>query len=108
MATKQQKPMTPDREYHEGNCDITPGMELAAEAFGISERGAIHVGYFADLIVFDELDIADKSTFDKPEELATGMKYVIVNGRVAVKDGRPTRILAGRALRQPTIITGSH
>ena len=73
---------------------------LTAETFNIPERGRLRVGYFADVIVFDPKTIADRATYEQPETLATGMKYVVINGKIAVDDGKYTGILAGRALRK--------
>jgi N-acyl-D-aspartate/D-glutamate deacylase len=73
---------------------------LAAETFRIPERGLIREGYFADVIVFDPKTIADLATYEQPELLATGMRFVIVNGRIAVENGAYTGVLAGRALRK--------
>ena len=73
---------------------------LTAEMFRIPERGLIREGYFADVIVFDEKTVADRATYEQPELLSVGMKFVIVNGRVAVENGAYTGALAGRALRK--------
>jgi N-acyl-D-aspartate/D-glutamate deacylase len=73
---------------------------LTAETFRIPERGLIREGYFADVIVFDEKTVAERSTYDQPELLAVGMKFVIVNGNVAIDGGTYTGALAGRALRK--------
>ena len=73
---------------------------LTAEWFRIPERGLIREGYFADVIVFDPQTVSDRSTYEQPELLATGMKFVIVNGKLAVDEGTFTGILAGRALRK--------
>ncbi len=73
---------------------------LTAEWFRIPERGMIREGYFADVIVFDPTTVVDRSTYEQPELLATGMKFVIVNGKIAVEDGAFTGVLAGRALRK--------
>jgi len=73
---------------------------LTAEWFRIPERGLIREGYYADVIVFDEKIIADRSTYEQPELLAVGMRFVIVNGRIAVEEGKFTGVLAGRALRK--------
>jgi N-acyl-D-amino-acid deacylase len=73
---------------------------LTAETFRIPERGLIRVGYFADVIIFDEKTIADRATYEQPELLAVGMKYVIVNGKIAVENGAYAGVLAGRALRK--------
>jgi N-acyl-D-amino-acid deacylase len=73
---------------------------LTAEIFRIPERGVIREGYFADVIIFDPKTIADRATYEQPELLATGMRFVFVNGRVAVENGAYMGVLAGRALRK--------
>jgi N-acyl-D-amino-acid deacylase len=73
---------------------------LAAETFRIPERGLIRENYFADVIVFDPKTVSDRSTYEQPELLAVGMKYVIVNGKIAVDNGTYSGALAGRALRK--------
>ena len=73
---------------------------LTAEMFRISERGLIREGYFADVIVFDEKTVSDRATYEQPEVFSVGMKYVIVNGKLAVDSGAYTNVLAGRALRK--------
>ena len=73
---------------------------LTAEIFRIPERGLIREGYFADVIVFDPQTVSDRATYEQPELLAKGMRYVIVNGRVAVENGTYTGVFAGRALRK--------
>jgi N-acyl-D-aspartate/D-glutamate deacylase len=73
---------------------------LTADTFRIPERGLIREGYFADVIVFDPKTISDRSTYEQPELLAIGMKYVLVNGKIAVDEGAYTGVLAGRALRK--------
>ncbi len=79
---------------------IRRSSALTAETFRIPERGYLRVGYFADVIVFDPKTVADRATYEQPETLATGMKYVIVNGKIAVDEGKYAGILAGRALRK--------
>lgn len=73
---------------------------LTAETFRIPERGRLRVGYYADVIVFAEQTVADRATYTQPDLLATGMRYVIVNGKLAVEDGKYTGALAGRPLRK--------
>jgi N-acyl-D-amino-acid deacylase len=73
---------------------------LVAETFRIPERGLIREGYFADVIVFDPNTVSDRSTYEQPELFAVGMKFVIVNGKIAVENGAYSRVLAGRALRK--------
>ena len=73
-----------------------------AEWFRIPERGLIREGYFADIVIFDEKTFADRATYEQPELLAAGMKYVLVNGKLAVDNGSYNGTLAGRALRKNT------
>jgi len=78
-----------------------------AEWFRIPDRGLIREGYFADVIVFDPNKVMARSTYEEPELLASGMKLVIVNGKVAVDDGTYTGMLAGRALRKTAATTNA-
>jgi N-acyl-D-amino-acid deacylase len=78
---------------------IAAGSGQPARDMQIAERGRLSVGWFADVIVFDPRTIRDLSTYAEPERLAAGMRWVFVNGRVAVENGVPTHVLAGRALR---------
>jgi len=71
-----------------------------AETFNLKGRGKLAPGYFADISVFDEKTITDRSTYEKPEVFAEGIKYVIVNGKVAIDGGKYTGAMAGRALRK--------
>lgn len=73
-----------------------------AETFKLKDRGKLGLGYFADVIVFDEKTVADRSTYDNPEVFAEGVKYVIVNGKVAIDGGKYTGAMAGRVLRKST------
>lgn len=76
--------------------------ELPAEMLGLHDRGLLRQGYIADVIVFDPATIADKATYEHPEVLATGMKYVFINGTLAVNGGSYTGALPGRALHHPS------
>ena len=88
-------------EYVRGKHVLTPeqfvrqSSGLTAETFGIKDRGVLANGKFADIAVFDPAAFRDRSTYQKPTELATGMKYVIVNGKVAVDGGVYTGVTAG-------------
>jgi N-acyl-D-amino-acid deacylase len=73
---------------------------FTARTIRIPERGLLRAGYFADVIAFDPDTVADRSTYEHPNELAIGMKYVIVNGKLAVEDGKYNGALAGRPLRK--------
>jgi N-acyl-D-aspartate/D-glutamate deacylase len=71
-----------------------------AIALQLGQRGTIAPGWFADVIVMDTAAVAERATYQEPERLAEGMRYVIVNGRLAVSDGKTTGVFAGRGLRR--------
>lgn len=73
--------------------------ELPAEMLGLHDRGLLREGYVADVIAFDPTTISDKATYEHPEVLSVGMKYVFINGTLAVSAGNYTGVLAGKALR---------
>ncbi len=79
---------------------IQASSAQVAETFKIKERGFLRKGYFADVIIFDEKIIAEKATYEEPTRLAVGMKWVIVNGKIAVDGGNYNGALAGQALRK--------
>jgi N-acyl-D-aspartate/D-glutamate deacylase len=79
---------------------VRNGSALVAETFRIPERGLVREGYFADVIIFDPNTVSDRSTYEQPEVLAVGMRFVIVNGKIAVENGAYTGALVGRALRK--------
>ncbi|MBO0798861.1 MAG: D-aminoacylase [Blastocatellia bacterium] len=78
---------------------IEASSSQVARTFKLRDRGQLSEGYYADVIVFDEKTIADRATYEQPEQLASGMRYVIVNGKLAIDEGKYTGALAGRALR---------
>jgi N-acyl-D-aspartate/D-glutamate deacylase len=94
------------RQYVYGNRLLTlpqaihASTQLTAATLQLQDRGVLAVGTFADVVVFDPATIADRATYVSPELLATGMRYVLVNGRVVVDQGTYTGLLAGRALRR--------
>ena len=73
--------------------------ELPAEMLGLHDRGVLREGNVADVIAFDPATVADKATYEHPEVLSVGMKYVFINGTLTVKAGEYTGALAGKALR---------
>ena len=72
---------------------------LPAEILGWSDRGLIRKGYWADIAVFDPAGLAPLSTVQHLHRYSEGMQHVLVNGRLAIDDGRPAEINAGRVLR---------
>lgn len=72
---------------------------LPAANLGITERGALRPGYFADVVVFDPATIADLSTFEKPHQYSIGMRDVFVNGVAVLRSGEHSGATPGRAVR---------
>ena len=71
-----------------------------AATYGLTDRGVLRAGAYADVLVFDPQRLKEEATYTEPRKLATGMRWVFVNGTAAVADGAPTNALAGRALRK--------
>ena len=71
-----------------------------ASVYGLVNRGVLRTGAFADVILFDPATIRDEATNVEPRKLATGMRWVFVNGVATVADGKLTGVMAGRALRR--------
>ncbi len=63
---------------------------LPAQVFRIKDRGLIKEGFFADLVILDPEEIRDKSTFQNPHQYPSGIKFVIVNGKIVVQNGKHT------------------
>jgi N-acyl-D-amino-acid deacylase len=74
---------------------------LPADTLGLDRRGRIEEGYFADLVLFDPATIADRATYEQPHQLAIGVRDVVVNGVVTLRDGAFAGPFAGRALHGP-------
>ena len=72
----------------------------AAARFGFRDRGILAVGKAADITVFDPETIAPRATYLDPVQLAAGVRHVLVNGTVALKDGIQTEARCGRFLRK--------
>lgn len=73
---------------------------LPAQRLGLWDRGLIREGMCADITIFDADKVIDKGTYAEPRQPPEGIAYVIVNGRVAVRQGRFTGLLGGRVLRR--------
>ncbi len=71
---------------------------MACDFFGLTGRGRLATGNFADVVVFDPNKMADNSTYTDPLNYPTGVSHVFVNGLHAVKDGCPTGLNGGRAV----------
>ncbi len=74
---------------------------LPAQRLKLYDRGLIRPGMKADLSVFDPATVADTATFEKPHQYAVGFKYVLVNGKIVIDDGKLTSERPGRILYGP-------
>jgi N-acyl-D-amino-acid deacylase len=71
---------------------------LPAQKFGLRNRGLLREGYAADIVIFSEKEVTDRSTFEKPHQYSTGFKYVLVNGSITVENGMHTGQRTGAVL----------
>ncbi len=71
---------------------------LPAQKFQLHERGLLQPGFAADIVVFDEKQVNDVSTFSQPHAYSTGFHFVIVNGQVTVDQEKHTGARSGKAL----------
>jgi N-acyl-D-amino-acid deacylase len=72
---------------------------LPAQKFQLKNRGLLREGYAADIVIFDENEVQDVSTYHKPHAYSKGFHFVIVNGVLTVDDEKHTGARAGMALR---------
>jgi N-acyl-D-amino-acid deacylase len=72
---------------------------LAADTFGMVDRGRIREGAYADLVLFDPAVITDTATYDDPKQYPAGVRAVWVNGTLSVRDGVDQKAGAGSMLR---------
>jgi N-acyl-D-aspartate/D-glutamate deacylase/CubicO group peptidase (beta-lactamase class C family) len=73
---------------------------LPAATIGMVDRGLLAAGMAADVVVFDPAAVIDRATFEQPTLASEGIRYVVVNGRLALADGAVTAERAGIALRR--------
>ena len=66
---------------------------------GLKDRGLVREGFVADLAVWDEKTIADRSTYENPIVTATGVSHVLVSGTLVLENGEHTGATPGRALK---------
>jgi len=91
------------REAHQLTLEdaIRKFSALAALRMRIADRGVIKAGMWADVVVFDPETVRDLATFEKPNQLSEGMRFVLVNGVPVIAEGKMTNALPGKALRGP-------
>ncbi|MCK0155466.1 hypothetical protein MWU49_17250 [Alcanivorax sp. S6407] len=65
----------------------------------MQERGRIQKGMVADIVVFDPKRFTDNSTYSQGAAPSTGMKAVLVNGQVALRDDKVLPVFVGQPIR---------
>ncbi len=74
---------------------------LAAQRVGLTDRGLLRTGMYADITVFDPATVSDRATFENPHQPSVGITDVFVNGRAVIRRGQLTSERPGRGLRGP-------
>ena len=72
---------------------------MPAARLRLADIGALRVGASADVVVFDPATVEDKATFAEPFQYPVGIRLVVVNGAIALRDGDRSASRAGRVLR---------
>jgi len=72
---------------------------LPAQRMRLGDRGVLKRGMWADIVVFDPDSVRDRATFEKPNQLSEGIRWVLVNGVAVIADGKATGALPGKVLR---------
>jgi N-acyl-D-amino-acid deacylase len=74
---------------------------LPAQRLGLTDRGVLKQGMWADIAIFDPEQIHEVATFENPNQLSVGIQYLLVNGVPVIAEGKGTNALPGKALRGP-------
>jgi dihydroorotase/N-acyl-D-amino-acid deacylase len=89
------------REEHKLTLEdaIRKFTSLPAQQMRFADRGLLKQGMWADVVVFDPDSVRDLATFEQPNQLSVGMKFVLVNGVPVIADGKMTDALPGKVVR---------
>ena len=72
---------------------------LPAQRMRLVDRGVLKEGMWADVVIFDPDTIRDRATFENPNQLSEGMRFVLVNGVPVIEEGKMTNALPGRPVQ---------
>jgi N-acyl-D-aspartate/D-glutamate deacylase len=78
---------------------IRSASGLPADILRLTEHGYLKPGNFADVVIFDPKTYRDTATYEKPHQFATGVRYLFVNGKMVIEDGKCLEVLAGKPIR---------
>jgi dihydroorotase/N-acyl-D-amino-acid deacylase len=73
---------------------------LPAQRMRFADRGVLKAGMWADVVIFDPETIRDVATFENPNQLSEGMRFVLVNGVPVIDEGKMTNALPGKVLER--------
>jgi len=73
---------------------------LPARKLGLYDRGILRPGFKADIVVFNYYTIRDRATYENPHIYSTGIEYLLVNGKLVIREGKHTGIKPGKLLRK--------
>jgi dihydroorotase/N-acyl-D-amino-acid deacylase len=71
---------------------------LPAQRMRFADRGMLKVGMWADVVIFDPAAVRDAATFENPNQLSEGMRFVLVNGVPVIDEGKMTNALPGKMI----------
>lgn len=71
---------------------------LPAAVYGLAGKGLVREGMDADLVLFDPETVGDNATYTDPLQSNSGLRYVLLNGQIVLRDNEPTGAPAGRLL----------
>jgi len=74
---------------------------LPAQRMRLADRGVLKTGLWADIVIFNPQMVTDRATFENPNQLSEGLRYVLVNGVPVIAEGKATDALPGKVLRGP-------
>lgn len=91
------------RETHQLSLEeaIRKFTSLPASRMRLTDRGLLKTGLWADIVIFDPDMVTDRATYADPNQLSTGMDWVLVNGQAVIADGQMTNARPGHVLRGP-------
>jgi N-acyl-D-aspartate/D-glutamate deacylase len=79
---------------------IRSATGLPADILGLTDRGYLRQDMIADIAVIDPKQFQDRATYEEPFKTSVGVRWLFVNGKIAIADGEPQNVLAGKPLRR--------